>query len=424
MAIIKEGDCMYGLVLEGGGAKGSYHAGVYKAIEEMGIEISAVAGSSIGALNGAMIIQDDYQKCHDLWYDMSYSMVFDLSPEEIEKLRNLRLTKEDIVLLGSKAKQLILNRGIDIGPIKDLIDTYIDEDKIRSSNKDFGIVTVNLTGLKPVEIFIDDIPRGDLKKYLLASAYLPFFRFEKIDGDLYLDGGFYDNLPYQMLLDKGYKDLIIVRTHAPGVTKKIDLEGTNSIVISPSDDIGRTYLYEAESARRNIRLGYLDGLKAFKGLAGEKYYIETEEDEDFYLNYLLGINEEQVRLIEKIFKLEKRPYRRSLLENIVPKICDYLYIDKNSTYKDLIIQLLERNALRYDIERFKIYSFEELAEKVGEKISLDKKSENREKMELSTLNKIIEKLESLPIFNKDEILIAIGEILFKDIGENHYQKNV
>lgn len=170
---------MYGLVLEGGGAKGSYHAGVYKAIEEMGIEISAVAGSSIGALNGAMIIQDDYQKCHDLWYDMSYSMVFDLSPEEIEKLRNLRLTKEDIVLLGSKAKQLILNRGIDIGPIKGLIDTYIDEDKIRSSNKDFGIVTVNLTGLKPVEIFIDDIPRGDLKKYLLASAYLPFFRFEK-----------------------------------------------------------------------------------------------------------------------------------------------------------------------------------------------------------------------------------------------------
>ena len=334
---------MYGLVLEGGGAKGSYHVGVYKAIKEVGIEIGAVAGSSIGALNGAMIMQDDYQKCYDLWYDISYSMVLNLDEDEIEQLKNTKLSKEDIMLLGGKAKEIILNRGIDISPIKELMDKYIDEDKIRQSGKDFGIVTVNLSGLKPMEMFLEDIPKGELKKYLLASAYLPFFRFEKLDGNLYLDGGFHDNFPYKMLINKGYKDLILVRTHAPGITKKIDLGGINSIVISPSDDIGRTYLYEAESARRNIRLGYLDGLRAFKELAGKKYYIESNHDEDFYLNYLLNIDEKQVRKIENLFRLEERPYRRSLLENIIPKLCDY----NNKNLKTQVILQPQKSLLDF-----------------------------------------------------------------------------
>ncbi|HZJ99929.1 MAG TPA: patatin-like phospholipase family protein, partial [Tissierellaceae bacterium] len=238
---------MYGLVLEGGGARGSYQAGVYKAIKEMGIEIGGVAGSSIGALNGAMIIQGDYEEFYNLWSDVSYSMLFNIEKAEVDKMRNLTLSREDIKLIGDKAKQIISHGGIDITPIKKIIDKYIDEDKIRSTNKDFGIVTVNVSEFKPIEIFLEDIPKGHLKNYLLASAYLPFFKSERLDGDIYLDGGFYDNLPFKMLFEKGYKDLILVRTHAPGITRKIELRGTNSIVISPSEDIGRTYFYDSEN---------------------------------------------------------------------------------------------------------------------------------------------------------------------------------
>lgn len=408
---------MYGLVLEGGGARGSYHAGVYKAIKEVGIEIGGVAGSSIGALNGAMILQDDYDKCHDLWHDISYSMVFNLDDKEIEKIRNLTLSREDISLLGDAIKRLVLNGGIDITPIKQLIDKYIDEDKVRRANKDFGIVTVNLTGFKSVEIFLEDIPKGDLKKYLLASAYLPFFKFERIDGNIYLDGGFYDNLPYKMLMEKGYKDLILVRTHAPGITRRLDLQDTNSIVISPSDDIGKTYVYEAVSARKNIKLGYLDGLRALKGLAGEKYYIEHKSEEDFYLDYLLNLNEKQVREVEKLLKLEEIPYRRSLFENIIPKLCDYLGIDKNYSYEDVIIRLLERSAIKYNIERFEVYEFQELLSLVERNIVENKRKKNlvEQEMRLKGINKIIDKVESLSIFNKEEILINVGDIFFDRI---------
>lgn len=62
---------MYGLVLEGGGAKGSYHIGAYKAIKEMGIEIKGIAGTSVGALNGALITQGDFERAYDLWESIS-----------------------------------------------------------------------------------------------------------------------------------------------------------------------------------------------------------------------------------------------------------------------------------------------------------------------------------------------------------------
>jgi NTE family protein len=68
---------MYGLVLEGGGAKGSYQIGAYKAIREIGLDIGAVAGTSVGALNGAMIVQGQQEKAYDIWYNISLLQIFD-----------------------------------------------------------------------------------------------------------------------------------------------------------------------------------------------------------------------------------------------------------------------------------------------------------------------------------------------------------
>ena len=48
-------DVEYSLVLEGGGAKGAYQIGAWKALKEAGVKINAVAGTSVGALNGALI---------------------------------------------------------------------------------------------------------------------------------------------------------------------------------------------------------------------------------------------------------------------------------------------------------------------------------------------------------------------------------
>lgn len=406
---------MYGLVLEGGGAKGSYHAGVYRAIEELGIEIGGIAGSSIGALNGAMILQDDLEQWYGLWNDISYSMILDMENEEVKKIKNLSLSKEDLSLLGETIKRFLRSGGIETTKIKEIIEEYVDEEKIRSTNKDFGIVTLNLTERKAVKIFLEDIPKGDLHKYLLASAYLPVFKFERLDGDIYLDGGFYDNLPYDMLKEKGYDKLILVRTHAPGIVRKIDLDEINGIIISPSEDLGKTYHYEAERARRNMKLGYLDALKAFDKVLGKAYYIKADEDEKYYLEYLLRLGQDEVRKMEELLYIDKKAYRRSLFEDIMPIIHDYLDLDMRADYKTIILYLLEVLAAKYKLERLELYEFEELLSTIQDHIEEEAKSREGEESskELSGIDKIIDRMESIPMFHKEKVLENMGKIIFR-----------
>ena len=61
-----------GLVLRGGGAKGAYHLGVWRAIKELGLEekIVGVSGSSIGALMGYMYSIKEYEKCFKFWMNL------------------------------------------------------------------------------------------------------------------------------------------------------------------------------------------------------------------------------------------------------------------------------------------------------------------------------------------------------------------
>lgn len=399
---------MYGLVLEGGGARGAYHIGVYKAILEEGIEISGITGTSIGALNGAMIVQGDYEKCYELWQNLSYSMLINDTEYEIESLKEFKFEKEDLLILANHLKTLISNRGLDIKPFKRMLDTYIDEERIRESSLDFGIVTVNLTDLKSIEIFKEDIPEGEIKDYLLASSYLPVFKTEKLGGKRYLDGGFYDNLPFRMLKKKGYKDLIIVRTHAKGFIRKVNVDQINAIIVSPSEDIGRTLTLDSTQARRNLELGYYDGLRAFRQLKGYRYYIEVEEPMEYYLKLLLDLDEDQVIKIKELVKTPNLPYRRALFEYIIPKLASVLGLHKEFTYEDFIIALLERKAEEANIERFKIYKFKELLSLVEcEKVTKIKSEE-----ELTTIEKIIEKVDIAALFNKDDVILQITDIIF------------
>ncbi len=396
---------MYGLVLEGGGAKGAYHIGVYKALIDEGIEIKGVAGTSVGALNGAMIVQGDYEKAYEMWYDMSYSKVIDANDEEIEKLKQRKLGREDIYLLAEKIKGVFSEKGLDVTPLKNLLTELIDEEKIRNSGKDFGIVTVSLTDLRPVELYIEDIATGKLVEYLMASAYFPIFKREKIDGKRYIDGGIYNNLPVNLLKDKGYKNLILVRTHGVGHVKKVDLKGLNTIMISPNEDLGKTLDFDGDTARYNLKLGYYDGIKALRGLKGYSYYIEPTKDEDYFVDYLLNLEEDDILRLEKTFRLDSSTSKRALFEFIMPKLSSVLGVKREADYEDVFFTLLEKLAELYGIERFYIYNYDELLDLVKDKLK------NEIDKETGMIDKIIEKVDLLSFFGREDIIKEVGKII-------------
>ena len=67
---------MKALVLSGGGAKGSYQLGVWKALRELNIKFDIITGTSVGALNGALIVQNSYYKAKKIWNTMSFETIF------------------------------------------------------------------------------------------------------------------------------------------------------------------------------------------------------------------------------------------------------------------------------------------------------------------------------------------------------------
>ena len=308
----------YGLVLAGGGAKGIYQLGAWKAMRELGINFSVVAGVSIGSINGALIASNSYDDAVELWQSASVDKGVRIANElkDPEKLFSL---KNAAVLL----KEIVRNGGIDASPTKDFLLRYIDEEKVRRSDTKFGMVTFNLTEFAPVEIFIDKIPEGELVDYLLASSKVPGVSKIGPEDDRYLDGGVYDNAPIGLLRKHGYNRIIVVDISSiKGIGHKSDMSNAEFVYIRPYDieDLGAAFDFSEEMYEKRLTMGYLDTRKAFGYLSGRQFYFEPEIFTDMIEEYgadaleqleTLGteLGMERFRIYEKeqfIYELKKK----------------------------------------------------------------------------------------------------------------------
>lgn len=344
---------MLGLALEGGGARGAFHMGAVKALIEEGYQFDGVAGTSIGALNGAIIAQGDFEEGYRVWEKLSNSLIFEIDEDQINKIRNRKIDHEIRAILTAKIKEIIENKGIDTSKIRALLDDIIDEEKIRKSAVDFAIVTVSISDLKPLELYKEDIPNGKLIDYLMASANYPTFKIEPIDGKFYMDGGFYDNCPANLLIRKGYRDLVIIRTFSRGIVRKLEDDTVNVTRIIPSEDLGSILNFDHETIMTNLKMGYYDAMRAIKPLYGKKYYLEPSDD-NLILNKLLAIPDEIIGNIGRIMHLPAMEPKRLLFEKIIPELSSMLKLPVQATYQDLIVGTLEYYAEEQGLEKYKI----------------------------------------------------------------------
>lgn len=263
----------YGLVLAGGGGKGAYQIGAWQALREMGIKFEAIAGASIGGINGAFIAADDYEKANEFWHNISVDKGVRFA-KDLPDTENLFSRKNWGVLF----KEFIKTGGIDASPAEEFVAQFIDEKKVRDSGIAFGVIAVQMTqGVIPREIFIHEIPEGQLVDYLLASANIPLAQNIGPEGEKFLDGGAYDNTPVMPLKKRGYNRLIIVDiSNIKGVAHSLNYLNSEIVHIRPFDidDLGATFDFDDEIIDRRIRLGYLDTRKAFSYLLGNIYYFE------------------------------------------------------------------------------------------------------------------------------------------------------
>lgn len=262
----------YGLILAGGGAKGAYQMGAWQAMREMHVNFCAIAGVSIGAINGALIASDDFKDALHLWNNVTIDKGVKLE-SELRDPENLFSFKNYAALF----KEFIKNGGIDASPTKDYLSKYIDEDKVRKSDIPLGLVTYSISAMKPLEIFVEDIPEGELIDYLLASAKFPGVSNIGPEGEWFLDGGAYDNAPIKMLRKRGINRLIVVDISSiKGVAHQQDFTCAEVVYIRPYniDDIGASFDFDDEMIEKRIKMGYFDAKKSFGKLGGNIFYFK------------------------------------------------------------------------------------------------------------------------------------------------------
>ncbi len=322
----------YGLVLDGGGARGAYQIGAWKALKEAGVKISAVAGTSVGALNGALICMDDLEKAEKIWSEMEFSRVMSVDDDWMRQFFQGEQKLGDIL---AELGRVFRDGGVDAAPLRKLIHENVDEEKIRGCGKEFFIVTFSLTDMKELELSVSDIPEGRLEDFLLASAYLVGFKNEPMeDGKRYIDGGIFNNVPADVLVEKGYTDLIEIRIYGPGREPRVSLpEDGEMYQIGPRVKLGSIIEFERERSRQNMKIGYYDAKRMLYGLEGIIYYIEQEHLDAWYERRMRDLTELEKRALAIVLKLPVSGTDKELYMGMLEAAAKFLRIPKYRIYK-------------------------------------------------------------------------------------------
>ena len=349
----------YGLVLEGGGAKGSFQIGAWRALREAGIKLKGVSGVSVGALNGALICMDDPEKAEDIWHNINYSAVMDFN-----------MNTGSILETAEEIKKLIKDRGVDITPLKKLLHETVDEEKIRNSHCELFATTFSVSDMKLLNIDVKSASEGKMEEILLASAFFPVFKTEKLSGKLYTDGGGFNNVPLDVLVDRGYQDVIVVRIYGPGYDreKKVKIpEGTNIYHIAPREELGGVLEFDKKRSRKNMALGYLEASRLLYGLDGRRYYIYAPYEEPYYFDRMMSELELLKIYLEAVLDEEALAYLdgyRFYTENVFPELARELKLKPDWDYKDMYLAILEELAVTFKISRYRVYKADELAREI------------------------------------------------------------
>ena len=326
---VEEGEfCMsFGLVLGGGGTRGSYHIGAYRALSELSKMPSLIVGTSIGAINGAVIAQGDFEKLVKLWENIEIERVLKI-PETLKKNFNLFNVKNTPELI----REIYEKKGIDTTPLKRLIDSVADEKKLKMSEIDFALVTVSVSDKKEVVMQKSEIPDGELSDYLLASACFPGLKPVKIGKSVFVDGGVLNNIPINILAKKDIQDIVVIDVGGIGVVKDVDVSGKNIITVRSDEPMVGMMDFNEAYIKKNIEYGYFDTLKAFGKCVGGRYYIDTGsyyKNREFYSRELLegiekaaeifGIELFKIYTVEELISKVTSEYRRIPKYDIIPK---------------------------------------------------------------------------------------------------------
>ncbi|MGL5683980.1 MAG: patatin-like phospholipase family protein [Marinifilaceae bacterium] len=263
-----------GLVLGGGGAKGAAHVGVLKVLEEEGIPVDYIAGTSIGAIGGALYsIGYDAAMLDTLMRSLDWENLMRDNVDRTKQTFSSKLKKDMYaVSIPLSKEKFTFPAGIIAGQniynlFTDLTVGYHELDTFSKLPIPFSAVAVDLVSGKDVVL-----DKGSLPTAMRASMSIPgVFVPVELDDMILIDGGAINNLPTDVVQKMG-AEIVIAIDLSTGETPKNELRGMMGMVNRLVDIMGEK---KYEHNKENSDLYVNPDLKGFSAASFSKEAVDT-----------------------------------------------------------------------------------------------------------------------------------------------------
>ncbi|AOF47982.1 putative uncharacterized protein [Tetragenococcus halophilus subsp. halophilus] len=324
------------LVLSGGGARGAYQIGAWRALKRLNISFSMITSTSVGALNAGLIMMDDENMARRIWYKISTEQILAF-PKAADDNHSFKQLRQQLRSLGLSA---VKDKGVSTLPLQRLLQQNLDAKTLLASSIKLYICTTRLRGLKEKVVAVK--PTTDAWKWLTASAaFFPAMQPMNIKGEDYIDGGYRNDFPLDVALLKGAKECICIDAQGPGIRKKnIATENIPTITLRSPWSLGSFLIFDSHRSKINEQLGYLETMKYFHFYTGFWYTFTTEVDwQTEWQAFIVTLSSQKVSWLQdkafwqKFYKLyeKKIPLERAG-EAFVELIGRFLELPPNKIY--------------------------------------------------------------------------------------------
>ena len=237
----------WGLVLSGGGGKGSYQIGAWRALCELGwdTQITGISGTSVGALNLALMVCTNEVRAERIWRAVTPLDFLDID-----------LPLESDGIFSREGLVRIIRENVDLGRVSAYPYPLFAGTSMDAGNGRYIARYFRLNGEDPERIL----------SLLLASSAMPVaYPSVTIDGARHSDGGITNNVPVKPLYNEGFRNLLVIDVAEEDQLIPALYPEAELVHIRPSRDIGHlldgTLDFSAKGAEFRLELGYRDTLR-------------------------------------------------------------------------------------------------------------------------------------------------------------------
>lgn len=255
-----------GIALAGGGARGAYQIGAWKALKEHNIfdKIEAFSGASVGSLNAVLFAMGDYNLAFKTWMSLDKDSLFNLEKHILKRVFKEKLNFLNRGVYSTRRLEKLLSETVDFSKIKEK-EVYVASTHLGTEKSTFfDLLNVNYkhffkSDQQVVYTNINDAKEEDKGKLLLASCAIPVaFKPIEIEHETYYDGGLLDNTPYQPLIDAGCDTIIVIDLFTFSSMRVKKITDATVYTLYPKKSLRGILDFNHKFIERRFNLGYED----------------------------------------------------------------------------------------------------------------------------------------------------------------------